>query len=95
MVRLSGPLMGKNTVIRGMSGSPVYINGKLIGAVSYGFDFSKEPIVGITPITDMLDALTPDKRVDDGSSSRGRIGYHSLPSFMSESGFSGNGSTRK
>lgn len=93
MVRLSGPLMGKNTVIRGMSGSPVYINGKLVGAVSYGFDFSKEPIVGITPITDMLDALTPDKRVDDGSSGRGRIGYHSFPSFLAESGFSGSGST--
>ncbi len=91
MVRLSGPLMGKNTVIRGMSGSPVYINGKLIGAVSYGFDFSREPIVGITPITDMLDALTPDKRGDDDISGRGRIGYHSRPSLSGESGFSANG----
>lgn len=57
LVRLSGAPLGKNTVIRGMSGSPVYIGGKLVGAVSYGFDFSKEPIVGITPIVDMLDAL--------------------------------------
>lgn len=86
MVRLSGPLMGKNTVIRGMSGSPVYINGKLIGAVSYGFDFSREPIVGLTPITDMLDALTPDKRIDDDSSARGHIGYRALPSVGGESG---------
>lgn len=94
MVRLSGPLMGKNTVIRGMSGSPVYINGKLVGAVSYGFDFSREPIVGLTPITDMLDALTPDKRIDDGSSSRGRIGYRLLPSVGGESGiFPGTGGT--
>lgn len=81
MVRLSGPLLGKNTVIRGMSGSPVYIEGKLVGAVSYGFDFSREPIVGITPITDMLDALTPDKRSDDGPPGR-RIGYR-LPNFGS------------
>jgi hypothetical protein len=93
MVRLSGPLMGKNTVIRGMSGSPVYINGKLVGAVSYGFDFSKEPIVGLTPITDMLDALTPDKRGDDGTSGRGRIGYHSFPSLTGESGYGASGET--
>ncbi len=94
MVRLSGPLMGKNTVIRGMSGSPVYINGKLVGAVSYGFDFSREPIVGLTPITDMLDALTPDKRVDDSPSNRGRIGYRALPSIATESGvFSGASTT--
>lgn len=64
MVRLSGEALGKNTVIRGMSGSPVYIDGKLIGAVSYGFDFSREPIVGVTPIVDMLDAMTPDNRKD-------------------------------
>lgn len=57
LVRLSGPAMGKNNVIRGMSGSPVYINDKLIGAVSYGFDFSTEPIAGVTPIVDMLDAM--------------------------------------
>jgi hypothetical protein len=39
-----------------MSGSPVYIDGKLIGAVAYGFPFSKETIGGITPISDMIDA---------------------------------------
>lgn len=57
LARLSGGEMGKNSVIKGMSGSPCYINGKLIGAVSFGFDFQKEPIAGITPIVDMLDAL--------------------------------------
>lgn len=91
MVRLSGPLMGKNTVIRGMSGSPVYINGKLVGAVSYGFDFSKEPIVGLTPITDMLDALTPDKRPPDETSGPGRIGYRALPTMGGESGYGSAG----
>ncbi len=44
-----------------MSGSPVYINDKLIGAVSYGFDFSTEPIAGITPIAEMLDALSHEQ----------------------------------
>ncbi len=41
-------------VIAGMSGSPVYIDGKLIGAVAYGWPFAKEPICGITPIEKML-----------------------------------------
>ena len=43
--------------MQGMSGSPVYIDGRLIGAVSYSLGaFSKEPIAGITPIADMIDA---------------------------------------
>ncbi len=42
-----------------MSGSPVYIDGKLIGAVSYALgSFSKEPIAGITPIAEMTDSTT-------------------------------------
>ncbi len=57
LVRMSGPGIGQSNVIKGMSGSPVYIDGKLIGAISFGYDFSKEPIAGITPIVDMLDAL--------------------------------------
>jgi hypothetical protein len=40
--------------MQGMSGSPVYIDGKLIGAVAMAFPFSKEPIAGIRPIADML-----------------------------------------
>ncbi|HMY55519.1 MAG TPA: SpoIVB peptidase S55 domain-containing protein, partial [Candidatus Obscuribacter sp.] len=60
LIRLSGPHMGKNNVIRGMSGSPIYIGNRLAGALSYGFDFSKEPIVGVTPVVDMLDALSFD-----------------------------------
>lgn len=41
-------------VIAGMSGSPIYIDGKLLGALAYGWQFSKEPIAGITPIQQML-----------------------------------------
>jgi hypothetical protein len=58
LVRLSGANLGKNNVVRGMSGSPIYLDGRLAGALSYGFDFSKEPIVGVTPVADMLDALS-------------------------------------
>lgn len=59
LVRMSGGPMGQSNVIKGMSGSPVYIDGKLVGAISFGYDFSKQPIAGITPIVDMLDALAP------------------------------------
>ncbi len=54
-------------VIAGMSGSPVYIDGKIIGSVSYGFNFSKKPIAGITPIEDILkvkDFDTPEYTID-------------------------------
>lgn len=54
-------------VIAGMSGSPVFINGKIIGSVSYGFNFSKKPIAGITPIEDILkvkDYDTPEYTIE-------------------------------
>ncbi|MCD6507606.1 hypothetical protein J7M22_13410 [Candidatus Poribacteria bacterium] len=41
-------------VVSGMSGSPVYIDGRLIGAIAYAYYYSKEPIMGITPIESML-----------------------------------------
>lgn len=54
LARLEGGPLANTGVIAGMSGSPVFIDGKLIGAVSYGFPFSKETIGGITPIDDMI-----------------------------------------
>lgn len=77
LVRLSGAGMAKNNVIKGMSGSPVYIGGKLVGAISYGFDFSIEPIAGVTPIVDMLDALAQD--TGKRSSGPDRISKIELP----------------
>ena len=57
LARLEGGPLANTGVIAGMSGSPVYIDGKLIGAVSYALgQFSKEPIAGITPIAEMTDA---------------------------------------
>jgi hypothetical protein len=52
--RLSGGPADRTGVFAGMSGSPVYVGGKLVGAISYSFPFSKEPICGITPIEQML-----------------------------------------
>jgi hypothetical protein len=57
LARLEGGPLAKTGVIAGMSGSPVYIDGKLVGAVSYALgQFSTEPIAGITPIAEMVDA---------------------------------------
>src|SRR5580765_2864305 len=57
LAKLEGGPLATTGVIAGMSGSPVYIDGKLIGAVSYSLgQFSKEPIAGITPIAEMTDA---------------------------------------
>jgi hypothetical protein len=52
--RISGGGADRTAVFAGMSGSPVYINGKLVGAISYSFPFSKEAICGITPIEQMV-----------------------------------------
>src|SRR6266849_1033691 len=54
LARLSGGPLDSTGVMQGMSGSPVYIDGKLVGAVAMAFPFSKEPIAGIRPIADML-----------------------------------------
>jgi hypothetical protein len=56
LARLEGGPLERTGVIAGMSGSPVFIDGRLIGAVAYGFPFSKETIAGITPIGEMIDA---------------------------------------
>jgi hypothetical protein len=61
LARLEGGPLAQTGVIAGMSGSPVYIDGKLVGAISYSLGaFSKEPIAGITPIGEMVDAATLD-----------------------------------
>jgi hypothetical protein len=56
LVRLGGKKAEYTGVVAGMSGSPVYIDGKLIGALAYRIgEFSKEPIGGVTPIASMLE----------------------------------------
>jgi SpoIVB peptidase S55 len=63
LARLEGGPLATTGVIAGMSGSPVYIDGRLIGAVSYSLgQFSREPIAGITPIDEMVDATSSTAR---------------------------------
>lgn len=62
LVRLHGAKPEFTGVVAGMSGSPVYVDGKLIGALSYRIgDFSKEPIGGVTPIEQMLEISAMDR----------------------------------
>jgi hypothetical protein len=62
--RLKGAKPEYSGVVAGMSGSPVYINGKLVGAIAYRIGvFSKEPICGITPIGQMLQNRMPRTRL--------------------------------
>ena len=57
LIRMSGGPLEKSGIIAGMSGSPVYINNRLIGAVAYGWSFAKDPIAGVTPIDEMKSTL--------------------------------------
>lgn len=53
-----GPITERNAmVIGGMSGSPIFIEGKILGALAYGFAFPREPVALVTPLEDMLTNL--------------------------------------
>lgn len=55
IAKLSGSNVEKTGVFAGMSGSPVFIDGRLVGAIAFSFPFSREPIAGITPIKQMIE----------------------------------------
>jgi len=62
LVRLHGQKVEYTGVVAGMSGSPVYLDGKLAGALAFRIgEFSKEPIAGVTPIADMLEINALDR----------------------------------
>jgi SpoIVB peptidase S55 len=54
LARVDHPVVARAGIIAGMSGSPVFLDGKVIGALAYAWQFSKEPVAGITPIEEML-----------------------------------------
>ncbi len=76
LARLSGPAIDKAGVAEGMSGSPVYVDGKLLGAVSAAFPFSKEPYTLITPIQDMLQ-VTPESESENHAKLTSSIPWYS------------------
>ena len=76
LARLSGGPLEHTGVMQGMSGSPVYIDGKLVGAVAMAFPFAKDPIAGIRPIAAMLrtsTAATPPSPAPAASGQRAAL----------------------
>jgi hypothetical protein len=80
IARLSGPQVDRTSVFAGMSGSPVYIDGKLVGAIAYAFPFAKEPIAGITPIKNMIDMFERGRQTTAG---RDELGFVREPRAVS------------
>ncbi len=66
LIRCKHPIIDQAGVIGGMSGSPIYFNDRLAGALAYGWQFSKEPIAGVTPISNMLEVLKRKPRMSSG-----------------------------
>ncbi len=84
LVEVSGGVLEETGVMAGMSGSPIYIDGKLIGALAYTWSFQKRALAGVTPIEELIDL---DRRISSNrnlSSSE----IYSLSSFLD--GKSGN-----
>ncbi len=75
LARAQGDFLERTGIIAGMSGSPVYIQGKLIGAVAYTWAFSKDPVAGITPIREMLSSLhsVPEEKAEPSDARYGEL----------------------
>ena len=100
LVRLHGQKVEYTGVVAGMSGSPVYFDGKLAGAIAFRIgEFSKEPIAGVTPIADMLEISALDRSPAEETSAikpssisvvgktSGPGENYSLPGSSQDSGF--------
>ena len=56
----NGPVVSEHLgIVAGMSGSPVYVKDRLVGAIAFAFPFAREPVAGVTPIRQMLEAFEP------------------------------------
>lgn len=86
LVRLSGLDLERTGIVRGMSGSPVYIGGKLVGAVAYGWSFANEPVGMLTPIEDMLEVMARDLTGPDERTPSGQGWRLSAPLWVSGAG---------
>ena len=64
LVRTRHPILDHAATVAGMSGSPIYLDGRLAGAYAYGWPFGKDPIAGVTPIADMLAEMRRARRPD-------------------------------
>ena len=62
LCKLSGCNLEHAGIIQGMSGSPIYIDGKLLGAVAFAWEFAKDPIAGVTPFSQMIQYVRSNDR---------------------------------
>ncbi|MGH9947913.1 MAG: SpoIVB peptidase S55 domain-containing protein [Pyrinomonadaceae bacterium] len=87
--RISGGPAERTGVFAGMSGSPVYVDGKLIGAISYSFPFSKEPMCGITPIEQMISIFENKSKIQASASEPRSFSFAEMVSSNNSIGFEG------
>jgi hypothetical protein len=64
LIRTPHPLLDRARGVAGMSGSPIYLEGRLAGAYAYGWSSGSDPVVGVTPIANMLAELKRPVRLD-------------------------------
>ena len=74
LIRAEDPRVEFSGIVAGMSGSPVYIDGKLVGAVAYAWSFAKEPLGGVTPIESMLAERRRPRRISHEVFAQGQGG---------------------
>src|ERR1700681_869520 len=80
IARLIGANVDKTGVFAGMSGSPVFIDDRLVGAIAYSFPFSKEPICGITPIQQMIEVFEQGKGKPKGNGEARAVSFKEMAS---------------
>src|SRR5437870_13360758 len=80
IAKLSGPNVDRTSVFAGMSGSPVFIDDRLVGAIAYSFPFSKEPICGITPIKQMIEIFEQGNDKPKGATEPRAVSFSQLAS---------------
>ncbi len=64
LIRTPHPLLDRARGVAGMSGSPIYLDGRLAGAYAYGWSYGTDPVVGVTPIASMLAELKRPVRLE-------------------------------
>ncbi len=89
--KISGGSANRTSVFAGMSGSPVYINGKLVGAIAYSFPFSKEPICGITPIAQMLSIFEQNQNLKNKAREPRAVSFSELAATVWKPNFPNGG----
>ncbi len=66
LIRTPHPVLDRASSVAGMSGSPIYLDDRLLGAYAYGWEFGTEPIAGVTPISNMLAEARRTRRTPPG-----------------------------